>query len=123
MGLLHQRVTISEISGERTTNVCMLVDTGATYSVIPKALAQTVGITATRSFVMTVADGRRLKVTGGVAMFRIGRREAPSTILVGNVPEPILGVETLEVLGLAVDPRRRRLSATRPYTYRLTGFR
>ncbi|MEK7476318.1 MAG: hypothetical protein AAB152_11895 [Candidatus Coatesbacteria bacterium] len=36
----------------------------------------------------------------------------PSTILVSpDGGEVLLGAETLEVLGLAVDPRRRRLKA------------
>jgi hypothetical protein len=46
-----------------------------------------------------------------------------ATLLIGDVMEPSLGVETLEVLGLAVDPRRRRLIPTWPYTARVTGFR
>ena len=120
MGLLHKRV---KISWDKAATVRMLVDTGATYSVIPKALARAVGITAVRPVTMTLANGRRVKVTGGTAMFKIGDREALTTILVGDVVEPILGVETLEVLGLAVDPRRRRLTPTRSYTYRITGFR
>ena len=33
-----------------------------------------------------------------------------------NVPEPLLGVETLEALGLKLDPTTSRLEITRPYT-------
>lgn len=58
-----------------------------------------------------------------VAVARIDGCEAPATILVGRVDEPILGVETLEALGLVVDPRRKRLSPSRPYTVRLGGYR
>ncbi len=47
--------------------------------------------------------------------------KAPTTILVGKVDEPILGLEALEALGLMVDPRRKRLSSTRPYAVRLGG--
>jgi predicted aspartyl protease len=70
---------------------------------------------------MTLADGRRVKANAGMAVFRIGDREAPSTILISDVAEPILGATTLEVLGLAVDRKRRRLTPTRPYTVRLSG--
>ena len=66
---------------------------------------------------------RRVKADAAIAGFKIGDREAPATILVADVAEPILGVETLEVLGLAVDPRRRRLRPTRPWAVRITGFR
>jgi clan AA aspartic protease len=121
VGHVHQRV---KLSAEKAVTVRMLVDTGATFSVIPEALARAVGIKRLRrSVTIALADGRRVKLDAGTAIFRIGEREAPATILVGDVAEPILGVETLEALGLTVDPRRRRLTPSRPYTVRLGGFR
>jgi predicted aspartyl protease len=76
-----------KLSADKTATVQMLVDAGATFSVIPEA------------------------------------REAPATILVGGVVEPILGVETLEAVGLTVDARRRRLTPSRSYAVRLGGYR
>ena len=120
MGHIHQRV---KVSAEKTATVRMLVDTGATFSVIPEALARAVGIKRLRrSVAITLADGRRVRLDAGTAIFRIGRREAPATILVGGVVEPILGAETLEALGLTVDSRRRRLAPSRHYAVRLGGF-
>jgi predicted aspartyl protease len=58
-----------------------------------------------------------------VAVVHVDGREAPTTVLVGRVEEPILGVETLEALGLAVDPAKKRLSPSRPYAVRLGGYR
>jgi predicted aspartyl protease len=54
---------------------------------------------------------------------QIDGREAPTTVLVGKVDEPILGVEALEALGLVVDPVKKRLSPSRPYAVRLGGYR
>jgi len=120
MGHVHQRV---KLSAEKTATVRMLVDTGATFSVIPESLARAVGIKRLRrSVAITLADGRRVKLDAGTAIFRIGKREAPATILVGGVVEPILGVETLEALGLTVDSRRRRLAPSRNYAVRLGGL-
>jgi clan AA aspartic protease len=116
MGHIHQRV---ELSAEKALIVSMLVDTGATFSVIPEALAEAVGIRRLRRpFTVTLADGRRVKLAAGTARFRIGDREAPATILVGDVAEPILGVQTLEALGLTVDSRNRRLAPSRQYAVR-----
>jgi predicted aspartyl protease len=99
-------------------------DNGATFSVIPNRLAGALGIKRLRRPVsIRLADGRRVKAEAGTAIFRIDDREAPATILVGEVVEPILGVETLEALGLTVDPRRRRLAPSRDYTVRLGGCR
>lgn len=121
VGHVYQRV---KLSAEKAVTVRMLVDTGATFSVIPDALARAVGVKRLRRPVMiTLADGRRVKVAAGTAMFQIEGREAPATILVGDVVEPILGVETLEALGLTVDPRKRRLAPTRQYAVRLGGYR
>ncbi len=121
MGHIHQRV---KLSADKVVTVRMLVDTGATFSVIPETLARAVGIKRLRrSATVTLADGRRVKLDAGTAIFRIGGREAPATILVGDVVEPILGVETLEALGLTVDPRKQRLAPSRGYAVRLGGYR
>jgi len=70
-----------------------------------------------------LADGRRVRLGADVAIIRIDGREAPATLFVGDVDEPILGVEALEALGLVVDPRKKRLSPSRPYSVRLGGYR
>ena len=113
---IHQDV---RLSAERAKNVRMLVDTGATFSIVPEAIARAIGVKPMRQRrSVMLADGRRIKLAPATAIFKIGDREAPATILVGQVAEPILGVETLEALGLAVDPRRERLIPTRSYTLR-----
>lgn len=117
VGHIHQQV---KLIADRPATVRMFVDTGATFSVIPSALARAIGVKRLRRLVtMSLADGRRMKFAAGTAIFRIGDREAPATILIGDVPEPILGVETLEALGLTVDLRRGRLTPSRDYTLRL----
>lgn len=121
MGHIHQKV---RLRAEKTATVRMLVDTGATYSVIPPRLAKAVGIRRPRRFVrVRLADGRRLRLEADVVIVEIDGREAAATILVGKVAEPILGVEALEALGLTVDSRRRRLVPSRPYAVRLGGYR
>ncbi len=121
MGHIHQRV---KLAADKAVTVRMLVDTGATFSVDPEALATANGIKRhRRSVANTLADGRRVRLDAGTAIFRIGGREAPATILVGDVVEPILGVETLEALGLTVDPRKQRLAPSRGYAVRLGGYR
>jgi predicted aspartyl protease len=71
---VDQRV---KLSAERTVTVRMLVDTGATYSMIPEALARAIGIKRLRrSAPVTLADRRRVKLDTGTAIFRIGTRGA-----------------------------------------------
>ena len=116
MSHILQRV---KLTGDKTVTVTMLVDTGATFSIISEALARAVGIPrARRPIPMRLADGRRKKFAAGTAIFTVAGREAPSTILIGEVAEPILGVETLEALGLKVDPKGQRLMRSRGYALR-----
>ncbi len=64
-----------------------------------------------------------MRVGAAVAIIQIDDREAPATVLVGDVHEPILGVEALEALGLVFDPRKKRLTPSRSYAVRLGGYR
>lgn len=68
MGRVYQRV---KLSAERTVTVRMLVDTGATYSVISDELARSVGIKRLRRSVsITLADRRRSGSMPGPQSFR-----------------------------------------------------
>jgi len=49
-------------------------------------------------------------------MVRIGDRSAASTVVITDCDEPLLGVEALGGLGLAVDPATGSLRPTRAYT-------
>ena len=98
----------------------MLVDTGATYSVISRALARKIGVLRPRRpFWMRLADGHRTKVNPGLVTYSILGREAVMTILIGDVVEPILGMEALEILALAVEPRKRRLRKIQGFALRI----
>ena len=117
MGQFQQSV---KLIGDKAVTVRMLVDTGATYPMISEALARTIGIVRSqRPLMVTLADGRRKKFDGGTVGFSILGREAVMTILIGDVAEPILGMEALEILGLAVEPRKRRLKAMRGFALRI----
>jgi predicted aspartyl protease len=60
----------------------------------------------------------------GVIRVRLEGREAGDTVLLGpRGSEPLLGVEALEALGLAVDSRAGKLRKTRAYGVMLVGVR
>ncbi|TMA70497.1 MAG: hypothetical protein E6J69_02290 [Deltaproteobacteria bacterium] len=115
--------TTVHLRAEKAVTVSMLVDTGATFTVIPSRLARAIGLKRRRPVSVRPADGRRVRLVADVAVVRIDGREAPATVLIGKVEDLILGVETLEAQGLIVDPRRKRLSPSWPYAVRLGGYR
>lgn len=117
MGHVYQKVVLA---GKRSKTVRMFVDTGATFSAIPQALADRLGIEPRRKrFAAKLGDGRVVKMKVGFAGFKINGREAPNIVLIGPVEEPILGVEALEALGMSVDPSSGSLKPTRAYAVRL----
>jgi len=121
MGHVYQEV---KVTAKKSKTVRMFVDTGATFSVLPPALATEIGVVClAKPYRVRLAAGHSVKMSPGLAIFRINGRETPSTVLIGKVDEPILGVETLEALGLAVDPSAGGLKETRSYTVRLGGVR
>src|SRR5438552_4018723 len=98
--------------------------------VAPAGVLRAVGRNARRAGIepgpirdrVRLATGRAVRVPTGLGAIRIDGREAATIFWIGPCEEPSLGVETLEALGLAVDPAKARLRATRPYATRLGGF-
>src|SRR5262245_11718768 len=95
----------ARLSANRSKNAQLLVDTGASYSVIPSDLARAIGMpTLKKTVKATLADGRSRRFRMGSMVVRIGRREAGVLTLVGpRGVEPLLGAEALENLGLKVN--------------------
>jgi len=118
-------VVNAELAGAKRERVRMLVDTGATYTVLPADLAKRLKITeAPRRLNVRLADGRRKSMRVGTVFIRLLGREAADTALIGPAGiEPLLGAEALEALGLAVDPTSRKLKPTRAHGVLLVSIR
>jgi clan AA aspartic protease len=115
----------AELAAKRKAKVPMLVDTGATHTVLPSDLANRLGIALSpHRLRVTLADGRTKRMQFGAVRVRLEGREAGDTVLIGpRGAEPLLGDEALEALGLAVDPRARKLKKTRAHGALLVGVR
>ena len=94
----------------RRARVKMLVDSGAAYSVVDRATLRKIGIRPTGSRTFILADGTEIKRDTGAALFRFRGEEGASTVIFGEPGDAaLLGVVTLEELGLILDPMRREL--------------
>ena len=110
MGHFRVALEIGDARGERFVPLEALVDTGATYTWIPRDLLEGLGVTPEEQQSFVLADGREVEYPIAISYIRIGSRTRPSVIVFGAPgSEPILGVVTLEMLGLGVDPVNRRL--------------
>jgi clan AA aspartic protease len=117
MGHVYTEVGLKGTKAEK--KVLMLVDTGASRTILPYKLASEVGVNLTgfREEV-SYGDGHKRKLElANIPLSILGRRRI-DTIWLDEIPEPILGVETLEGLGLKVNPREERIEPSRSWVAR-----
>lgn len=110
MGLTNISATITDLSGEKRITGDFLVDTGAAYTVIPKKMVGKLDIKTDRIQRFSLADGTIVTRKLGSAIVEIDGQRAASTVVIGEKDDsPLLGVITLENMGLMVDPFSRKL--------------
>jgi clan AA aspartic protease len=111
MGVTHIEVEVANITApDQGQVVRFLVDSGALYSVVPAEVLDRLGIAplATQAFIL--ADGSKIERRKGGAVFRYGERVGTADVIFGEAGDAsLLGVTTLEAMGLALDPLKREL--------------
>lgn len=94
----------------KTARVRFLIDSGAAYSIVPADVLNRLGIKprTVRSFML--ADGTDIKRRMGTALFFYEGEEGGSPVIFGEEGDSaLLGVVSLEALGLIFDPFQRQL--------------
>lgn len=111
MGALTVEVTVANLADRsRRDKIDLLVDTGATFTVLPPELCEELGVETEFTRRLRTADGRVLERQQGLAYVEVdGHAATVPVIMGGNGDMPVLGVTSLEILGLAFDPVRREL--------------
>lgn len=111
MGLTTLAVTIVNPAVQRrSATVECIIDTGATYSVIQGALLRRLGVRPDDKITLSLADGRHVTRKLGEARFLAAGKSRVSTVIFGEKGDAdLLGVVTLETMGLFLDPLRRKL--------------
>jgi clan AA aspartic protease len=111
MGLTFLEIEIGNPANpEVTEKVQFLIDSGAIYSVVPTPILNRLGIKPIAEHEFILANGAKIVRKKGVALFRYGERIGGADVIFGEDEDSILlGVFTLEALGLVLDPLRREL--------------
>ena len=92
-----------------------MVGTGATYTVLPKEVIEAIGAFKLPTKVaLELGDERTIEAETYAASARIANREGPVIIASFESARPLTGVQTLESLGLKVNPITGELEETRP---------
>jgi clan AA aspartic protease len=87
-----------------------LVDSGASFTVLPAKVWKKLGLEPKRTMEFTLADGTRIKRKVSECLFRYGEQEAHTPVVLGeSKDQAIAGTITLEILGLVLNPFDRTL--------------
>jgi len=120
MGYVKVKAKVSNVERERGKETELIADTGAIYTAIPEDILMDLGIVARGTRRFKTASGELKELPVGEAYIEIAGEGVTS--IVAFLPRgatPLLGVTTLELLGLQVDPLTGEL---RPMELLLLGL-
>jgi len=109
VGHVWVRARVGDESGSKSAEVEALVDTGATLTVIPRRLAEELGLRVTGRTEVETAAGKITLERTRVRLELEGREEIVPALISDVIDKVLIGVTALEVLGLQVDPLTGRL--------------
>ncbi|MBI4338807.1 MAG: aspartyl protease family protein [Chloroflexi bacterium] len=121
MGTFRTPIEIGDPTGSRWTALDVLVDTGASHTVVPAAILEQLGVRPHARATFRLADGRRVEREMGRTWVRVdGREEITQVVFDEERTDGLLGVVTLEEMRLGIDPMSRRFVPVEGLMMRLT---
>ena len=104
------RFTLYSLDRSRSRLLTGVVDTGASFTVIPSHILDELGISRVEQETFILADGSVHDLAIGDAIIELQGYTASVRVVFGSDPrKTLIGFTTLEALRLAVDPVHRRL--------------
>jgi len=98
------------------TEAEFLVDTGATYTVVPASVVEKLGIEPERDVELVLADGKVMKRRVGTVVFEMGGQSVYTPVILGRKEDSyLLGAVTLEEMGLAINPLTRKIYSLKAF--------
>ena len=110
MGTFRVGIEISNMAGGGFERVEALVDTGATYTLLPQEVLERLGVQPRSKRRFILADGREVLYPTAWVNAKINGEVQPTIAVFGEPGcDPLLGALTREEFGFTVDPLRRQL--------------
>ena len=110
MGTFYVTIQVADRFRERYVNVDAMVDTGSTYTSLPESLLEELGIEREETDVFEMADNRLVEYDMGETRVRLEDRELTvPVIFAADGAVPLVGMTTLEILRLGIDPVAEKL--------------
>src|SRR2546428_13954732 len=106
MGTFRVEVTLKNVhESARRQTLSLLVDTGATYTTLPRTVAESLGCSPIGTRRVLLANGREEEWTIGLVMMTLENQELPTVCLIGpNGGAAPLGAVSLEGVALPLEP-------------------
>jgi clan AA aspartic protease len=100
------------VDPKRHHDLEFLVDSGATYTIVPEEILCGLGINRRSKRLFILANGEKMERSMGNAEVCYRRRRGAATVIFGEKGDlPVLGATALEALGFILDPFHRTLKA------------
>lgn len=117
MGTFRVDVIVSNLrEPSRSHSLSLLVDTGATYTTLPRDIIEALRCEPIGARRVRLGDGREEEWPVTNVMLRLEGQEGPTFCLIGPRGGPaLLGAVTREEFALGVDPIARRLVPVTSY--------
>ena len=113
MGITYVEAEVMGPTGHRAP-VRLLVDSGATYSLLPESVWKALELAPMRRMGFTLADGTVVERQVSECYLVLPQGEGHTPVILGEPDdEGLLGVVTLEILGLVFNPFTRSLHQMR----------
>ena len=113
MGITYVEGRVKGPSKKQKT-VEFLIDTGATYSLLPKNVWKAIRLKPKRKMSFTLADGTTLDRSVSETYVVLPQGQAHTPVVLGEEgDQALLGVVTLGILGLVFSPFDRTLNPMR----------
>jgi predicted aspartyl protease len=113
MGITYVDGTVTGPTGKQTA-LRLLVDSGATYTLLSPVYWKAIELSPIRSMVFTLADGTSVERKVSECFISLPQGEGHTPVILGeDGDESLLGVVTLEILGLILNPFNRTLQSAR----------
>ncbi len=113
LGITYVDGVVTGSDGRQAT-VRFLVDSGATYTLLPHEVWRAIELAPRRSVAFTLADGTVIQRQVSECHIVLPQGEGHTPVILGEPgDEPLLGVVTLEILGLVLNPFTRQLQPMR----------
>ena len=110
MGTFTAEIEVGDPAGSRFETVDALVDTGATYTMLPASLLRHLGVTPVDSQGFILANGELIERDIGETAVRIDGRVRTSLVVFSDEDSrALLGTYTLEAFSIAADSVNGRL--------------